>query len=126
VVDKIANNLNNSYHSVLGTAPSKVTDENASEVWYRIYRKYIELKQDTPQFKEGDLVRLSSEKHIFAKGYVGSYTTEIFKISKIHKTKPITYSLIDLLGEEIKGSVYSFEVTPVTSSNPKDHESESK
>jgi hypothetical protein len=77
VVDKIASNLNNSYHSVLGIAPSKVTDENASEVWYRIYRKYIELKQDTPQFKEGDLLRLSSEKHIFAKGYVGSYTTEL-------------------------------------------------
>jgi hypothetical protein len=120
VVDKIVYSLNHSHHSTLGVAPVDVTEKNSSEIWYRIYKNYIEQKQDKPKFKVGDLVRMSSEKHIFKKGYVGNFTTEIFKVSKIRPTKPVTYDIVDLNGEEIKGSFYAFEITKVTSSLPKD------
>ena len=37
-------------------------------------------------------------------GYTPNWTGEIFVIDKRIPTKPITYSIVDLMGESIKGS----------------------
>ena len=47
---------------------------------------------------------------MFDKGYTPNWTEEVFVIDKILLTKPVTYRIVDLLGEEIKGSFYEKEL----------------
>jgi len=121
MVNNIAESINNTKLESLGFSPAEVTEENSSEVWNNIYKNYIQQRQDKPKFKVGDLVRISSAKGIFEKAYTANFTSEIFKVNQIHMTKPVTYSLVDLKGEEITGGFYDFELTRVISSEPKDH-----
>lgn len=58
-------------------------------------------------FEVGDPVRISKFRTVFAKGYTPNWTTEIFTVKKVqHNTDPITYLLVDIHGEEIKGCFY--------------------
>ena len=63
-----------------------------------------------PKFKVGDRVRIFKWKSRFEKSAVGYFTNEIFRISKINKTVPITYEIEDLDKEPIIGSFYSSEL----------------
>ena len=47
---------------------------------------------------------------MFDKGYTQRWTEEIFKISKIQLTIPVTYKITDYNGEEIQGSFYEQEL----------------
>ena len=62
---------NSSVHRMIGTAPNKVTSENAHEIWERMYRNYIaETKRPRkpPKYKVGNFVRISKSKLQFEKG----------------------------------------------------------
>ena len=59
-----------------------------------------------PKFKIGDRVRISKYKNIFAKGYTQNWSEEVFIVSKIKSTVPLTYVISDLNGEKIAGSFY--------------------
>ena len=41
----------------------------------------------------------------------------MFKVREVKETKPHTYLLEDLNGEEIKGTFYSFELISVANNN---------
>ena len=59
----------------------------------------------------GDKVRISKYKRqVFDKGYTPNWTEEIFVIDNVIPTKPVTYSIVDLMGESIKGSFYDQEI----------------
>ena len=47
---------------------------------------------------------------------VGKWTRELFKISKVNNTYPITYNLIDLNNEPIEGIFYTEELQKVDKS----------
>ena len=47
---------------------------------------------------------------IFDKGYTQRWTEELFTISKIQLTIPVTYKITDCNGEEIQGSFYEREL----------------
>ena len=64
----------------------------------------------TPQFSFGDNVRITKKKKTFDKGYTQRWTEEVFKISKIQLTIPVTYKLTDYNGEKIQGSLYEREL----------------
>ena len=49
-------------------------------------------------------------KNLFEKGYKGFWSKEIFIVSKVKFTNPITYLLKDQNDEEIQGSFYSSEL----------------
>ena len=67
----------------------------------------IYLKPGKPKFQIGDKVRISRYKRkVFDKGYTPNWTEEIFVIDKIIPTKPVTYNIVDLMGEPITGSFY--------------------
>ena len=71
----------------------------------------IYFKPGKPKFSIGDKVRISKYKRkVFDKGYTPNWTEELFVIEKVNPTKPITYSIVDLTGEEIKGSFYKQEL----------------
>ena len=47
---------------------------------------------------------------MFDKDYTQRWTEEVFKISKIQMTIPVTYTITDYNGEEIQGSFYEQEL----------------
>jgi hypothetical protein len=65
---------------------------------------------DKAKFKVGDRVRIYSYKTKFDKGYKHNWTTEIFVVSEVRPTNPITYKVKDLDGEDIIGSFYTQEL----------------
>ena len=62
------------------------------------------------KFKLQDRVRITKKKLFFEKGYTPKWTNEIFVISEIHYTDPVTYKIKDLNEEEIIGSFYDKEL----------------
>ncbi|KAL9987187.1 hypothetical protein ACROYT_G001446 [Oculina patagonica] len=103
------------------TAPD--SDSDREEVWEEASKKknegtvYFNLYGDMeplsakPKFKVGDKVRISKYKRIvFDKGYTPNWSEEMFVITKIQHTNPITYKLKDLRDEEIQGSFYEPEL----------------
>ena len=58
----------------------------------------------------GDEVRITKKKKVFEKGYTTRWTEEIFTITEVQNTNPVTYKLADLQGEEIKGTIYEPEL----------------
>ena len=67
-------------------------------------------KQKQRKFKVGDRVRILKYKNKFEKGYTAKWTSEIFIISKVHNTVPLTYQIEDNEGEPILGKFYTEEL----------------
>ena len=70
----------------------------------------LDPTKEKPKFKIGDRVRIHKYKNIFSKRYETIWTEEIFTVSQIINTSPITYKIKDLSGEEIIGSFYKQEL----------------
>lgn len=111
IIDGLVDEYNRTKHRTIKMAPIDVSEENEQHLLDTVYnyKRIIEISKKL-KFKVGDHVRLSKYKHVFEKGYLPSWTTEIFKISKIQYTNPTTYLLIDWEGNEIKGGVYAEEM----------------
>ena len=63
------------------------------------------------KFSIGDKVRISKYKRrVFDKGYTPNWTEEVFVIDHVMMTKPVTYNVVDLLGEKFEGSFYEKEL----------------
>jgi len=61
----------------------------------------------TAKFRDGQYVRISKEKMIFAKFAESNFSTEIFRIVKvIHRRPRVIYELEDLNGKPIDGQFY--------------------
>ena len=108
VLPKLVKSYNNSYHSSIGTTPNSVNPQNSEKIWNRLYNKHIPYKN--PQFKVGDLIRLSKSRRTFDKGYLPRWSKELFSIKKINLTRPVSYTVQDLANEEIKGIFYHAEL----------------
>ena len=111
VLDDLVESYNNTYHTSIKRSPLSVNQKNQQEVWMTLYGDPIKIKH--PAFKVGDKVRISKTRKIFKKGYLPSWTEEIFTISKIIKTNPITYKIIDNKNESLEGTFYKQELQKV-------------
>jgi len=67
-----------------------------------------------PKFSIDDNVRITKKKSIFEKGYTPRWTEEVFVVSEVRYTDPITYKLKDFSDEEIKGSFCEQELQKTT------------
>ena len=47
---------------------------------------------------------------MFDKGYTPNWTEEVFVVDKVLSTKPVTYEIVDSMGEEIEGTFYEKEL----------------
>ena len=83
--------------------------KNSSLVFNNLYGNIEPIKCKS-KFKVGDRVRIYSYKSIFDKGYKANWTKEIFVITEVKNTNPITYKIKDLNDEEILGSFYTQEL----------------
>ncbi|KAL4104965.1 hypothetical protein QTP88_020240 [Uroleucon formosanum] len=106
ILPSLINEYNNSKHRTIGMTPVQ-SDANPTLVEIK-HRKIINGKI---KFNVGDNVRVSTYKGVFAKGYLPSWSTEIFKIVKINETLPTTYQLQDYTGKPIAGCFYSEEIS---------------
>ena len=111
-LDNLVNDYNNTKHSSIKMTPIEASKKkNQKKVWTNLYNDLIYLKPGKPKFAIRDHVRISKYKRrVFDKGYTPNWTEEIFVIDKVLPTKPITYSIVDLTGEEIKGTFYEQEL----------------
>ena len=111
-LDKLVDDYNNTKHSNIEMTPKEASKkENEKKVFANLYGDLIYLKPKKPKFSIGDKVRTSKYKRrVFDKGYTPNWTEEVFTVDHILLTKPVTYKIVDLLGEEIKGSSYEKEL----------------
>jgi len=80
-----------------------VTDPNNTSLAVFNSHKNGKYYVERPKLNVGDRVRIYSYKSKFDKGYKSNWTREIFVITDINQTNPITYTLKDLTGEDIIG-----------------------
>lgn len=109
VLNLLIENYNNSHHRSIKMTPREASLKKNEKIIYN----NVFFKEDTnskPKFSIGDRVRISKKRNNFTKGYLPNFTEELFFISEILKTDPITYRLKDMNNEEIKGSFYEQEM----------------
>ena len=111
-IDKLVDDYNNNTHSSIKMSPVEASKKkNESKVWFNLYGDSIYLKPGKSTFAIGNRVRISKYKRkVFDKGYTPNWTEEIFVIDKVLPTKPVKYSIVDTMGESIKGSFYEQEL----------------
>ena len=111
-LDKLVDDYNNTYHSSIKMTPTEASrKENEKKVFANLYDDLIYLKPKNPEFSIGDKVRISKYKRlVFDKGYTPNWTEEVFVVDHVMLTKPITYKIVDLLGEKVEGSFYEKEL----------------
>ena len=100
-------NYNEIYvHRTIGMTPLQADEKPTNVVL-----KQREIPDKRIAFNKGDSVRISTQKGVFTKGYLPNWSTEIFTIVKINKTRPPTYNLNDYTGKPIAGCFYSEEIS---------------
>jgi transposase-like protein len=111
VLDNMVSLYNNTRHTSIKMTPTKASIKaNEKAVWLNLYGGLYPEPPDKPTFQVGDKVRISKKKSIFSKGYSPRWTEEIFTVSQIQYTDPITYKIADCNGEEIQGTFYEQEL----------------
>ena len=109
ILEDLIKEYNNSYHTTIKMKPIEVNKKNEKDIMIDIYTGK-NMKNEKPKFKLNDYVRISKYKGIFEKGYTPNWSCEVFKISKIIYSSPITYKIKDLKEEEIQGKFYKEEL----------------
>ena len=118
ILPKILSSYNNSKNRSIGMTPNQARkSENYGNVYWNLYgdgrvtEGYVPMSPAQTALKVGDTVRISKYKRkTFDKGYTPNWTEEVFIISEIRPTDPITYKIKDLNGEEIGGTFYREEL----------------
>ena len=114
-LDKLVDDYNNRKHSSIKMTPTEASKkENEKKIFTNLYEDEIYLKPKNPKFSIGDKVRISKYKRrVFDKGYTPNWPEELFVVDKVNLTKPVTYNVVDLLGEKVEGSFYEKELQKV-------------
>ena len=102
-LDDIVNKHNSTYRRTIKMKPVNVTSStyiNSSK----------ETNDEDPNFKIGDIVRISKYKNIFSKGYVPNWSEKVFVIKNVKNAVPWTYVISDLKGEETAGTFYEKKI----------------
>ena len=83
VINNLLTGYNNTVHSTIVTAPSKVNPSNIYFVWQKMNSLRAKIPGGRAKFKVGDLVRITKEEVKFAKWYEKTFSIEIFRLFKV-------------------------------------------
>ena len=108
---------NNSYHRSIDRAPASVSLLNMFQVRRKLYGKSWTKPGRKFKFKLGDQVRISESSRTFKKGYLPSWSQEIFTVTKIIPNVLPVYRLRDYADDEIEGEFYAEELQKVHKSD---------
>ena len=117
ILQDIVQGYNNSYHRSIGRAPTLVSLLNVGHVRRKLYGKSWAKPRIELKFKVGDQVRISTSRRTFKKGYLLSWTQEIFTVTKIIPRVPPVYRLRDYADDEIEGVFCAEELQKVHKSD---------
>ena len=112
ILQAMVKSYNASKHRTLGMKPQDVKLSNQREVWSRVYNK--EQQPSKIKFAKGDYVRITKANNVFAKGYSGYWSKEIFVVDQVITRDPVVYKIKDLKDEPILGIFYNEELQKVT------------
>ena len=112
----IAQGYNNSYHRSIG-APASVSLFSVGQVRRKLYWKSWTKPRRELRFKLGNQVRISKSRSTFKKGYLPSWSQEIFAVTKIIPRVLPVYLLRDYADDEIEGVFYAEELQKVHKSD---------
>ena len=104
--------INSRVNRMTGLAPEKVTSKHESHLVSLAFNQSKKHLQ-RPNFKPGDLVRVSKESLPFKKCNKQKFTDEIFEIVKIATLNPPTCNLRDANREKLLGKFYKAELVSV-------------
>ena len=108
VLPDLIHSYNHTFH------PSQVGAHNEEVVRKRLYPDKKSSEKNRWKFDVGQTVRIIMRRTPFQKAYEeGRWSREVFVIHKRLPTTPVTYSLVDLDGETIKGKWYTEELQKV-------------
>ena len=116
IIQGLVDAYNNSRHRSIGMAPAEVQTKDENRLWVRLFGNGdTHLKPSIPQ---GAMVRATSHKTIFDKGYMPNWTKEHFTVSQAvpprKETKRRVYKLVDYNDEAVKGSWYPVELQEIS------------
>ena len=117
ILQDIVHGYNNSYHRSIGQSPASVRLLNVGQVRRKLYGNSWAKPIRELKFKLGDQVRISKSRRTFKKGYLPSWTQEIFTVTKIIPRVPPVYRLRDYTDDEIEGVFYAEELQKVQKSD---------
>jgi len=110
-LQKFVDAYNARTHRSIGISPNEVTYKNQSKVWRKHYHRYfIGFRKAKFKYEENDRVRISKLARQFRKGYLPTYTDEVFVIDERIATVPVTYKLRDDSDTVLIGSFYEPEL----------------
>jgi len=112
VLPELVEFYNKRHHRSIKTTPAKAHNLNSDgeqKLWALQYGE-VKTNKDKPKFSVNDVVRLSLNKQTFSKGYTGSWTQNLFRITEQLNTVPYTYKVQTLDGEDVQGSFYEQEM----------------
>ena len=106
VIQDLVDAYNYSRHRSIGMAPADLQKKDENRLRVRLSRNgdtYLK-----PLIPQGAMVRASSQKTLFDKGYMLNWTKEHFPVSQAvppkRGTKRRLYKLVDYNDEPVKGS----------------------
>ena len=103
VLQTFVKSYNRSYHRSIQMAPDQVTEANSRQVYANLYKN---KKVNKPTLKVGDRVRLNKKFHLFKKGYLPSWTEEVFVIRDSIPGPVPTYKVEEWDRTPLKGTFY--------------------
>ena len=110
-LEDFVKSYNHSIHRSIGMRPIDVTKNEEDSIWAKLYGRNHHIRKKVSLL--GKKTRVSKWKGVFEKGYVPNWSEEHFHVKKrLAKRKPV-YTLVDDLGEDIKGQFYEEELQPI-------------
>ena len=110
VITKILEAINRSVCRVTGMRPVDVNESNSNKLWKRLYT--TKEWQKRSKYRQGDAVRSALDTPVFRKGYLPTFTDEIFRVDRVvaGSHPPVHYYLKDYKDEPIEGRFYAPEL----------------
>lgn len=124
VLHEFMSGYNNRVHRSIGMAPNAVTANNTRTVFQRLYgatslRDYVKRHKRSGQLAVGNVVRVARQKQSFRKGYVPTFSDELYVITEVSpstKGSSELYSLKSKAGRHLRGRYYRQELCRVSPS----------
>ena len=109
VLSDLVHNYNNSFHRSIKMTPVQAR-ENPVKAWENLNAETIVRTKLT--YKPGDFVRISKYRGKFKRGYTPNYTSEVFVVTDVLKTTPVTYRIAEIRNaDKIIGTFYPEELS---------------
>lgn len=110
ILKKVIYEYNDSYHSTIKMKPRDVNKKAEKILLETVFKYSLPDFVKHSKFKIGDRVRIASEKYTFRNKYKNNWSREIFIVTRVVNTDPVTYKVKDLNEEDIIGSFYEQEL----------------